>query len=340
VNERASQRRTFLVVFGKIIALYSSMQSIHARLRYCRPLFDVLLVVLLSATYVHAAPGAPSDQPVQVQMKNVALHVDEDTVVNVSRLRGELIGTRSGAPPFFDDKDSFIVRIDSAEIAITAAGLSRLMNEHVLKDAGASLRAVEIGIEGGRLTIKGKVGKGVSVPFTMVATPSVDRGNLRLHPTSLKALGIPVKKLLSLFRVELDELVKVNRDRGMRLDGDDFVLEPSRLLPSPKIEGKLQAVRVEQDRIVQVFGPGRLPPLHPPDPSANYMYYRGGTLRFSKLTMIDADMELIDLNRTDPFDFFQEKYVAQLVAGYSKNTPARGLKVYMPDYHRVKPAGP
>jgi hypothetical protein len=111
-------------------------------------------------------------------------------------------------------------------------------------------------------------------------------------------------------------------------------------VPSPKIEGTLQAVRVEQAKMVQVFGPGRLPPLHPPEPAANYMYYRGGTLRFGKLTMTDADMELIDMNRADPFDFFQERYLVQLVAGYSKNTLTRGLKVYMPDYYRVKSAGP
>jgi len=174
----------------------------------------------------------------------------------------------------------------------------------------------------------------------LAATPSVDRGNLRLHPTSVKALGIPVKKLMSLFHVELDALVNVNRARGMRIDGDDFVLEPAALVPPPRIEGQLQSVRVEQDRLVQIFGPGHLPPLNPPEPAGNYLYYRGGTLRFGKLTMTDADMQLIDRNPSDPFDFFQERYNRQLVAGYSKNTPALGLKVYMPDYHRVESAGP
>ena len=65
------------------------------------------------------------------------------------------------------------------------------------------------------------------------------------------------------------------------------------------------------------------------------MYYRGGVLRFGKLTMNDADMQLIDPDPADPFDFFQDRYNVQLVAGYSKNTPEHALKVYMPDYHRV-----
>jgi hypothetical protein len=46
-------------------------------------------------------------------------------------------------------------------------------------------------------------------------------------------------------------------------------------------------------------------------------------------------MQLIDNDPSDPFDFFQERYKDQLVAGYSQNTPALGLKVYMPDYQSV-----
>ena len=48
--------------------------------------------------------------------------------------------------------------------------------------------------------------------------------------------------------------------------------------------------------------------------------------------MHDADLQLIDSDPKDPFDFFPSKYEGQLVAGYSKNTPAGGLRTYMPDY--------
>ena len=55
------------------------------------------------------------------------------------------------------------------------------------------------------------------------------------------------------------------------------------------------------------------------------------TLRFGKLTMRDTDLLLVDKDPKDAFDFSPERYNAQLVAGYSKNTPAHGLIVYMPD---------
>jgi hypothetical protein len=85
------------------------------------------------------------------------------------------------------------------------------------------------------------------------------------------------------------------------------------------------------------------PPPRPatlPLPSArNYLYFFGGSIRFGKLTMSDADMQLIDADPSTPFDFFPAKYEAQLVAGYSRNTKRKGLQVFMPDYSRVAANG-
>jgi hypothetical protein len=47
--------------------------------------------------------------------------------------------------------------------------------------------------------------------------------------------------------------------------------------------------------------------------------------------MTDADLEIVG-NRPNVFDFFQREYQKQLVAGYSKNTPANGLVAHMVDY--------
>jgi len=70
------------------------------------------------------------------------------------------------------------------------------------------------------------------------------------------------------------------------------------------------------------------------------MYYRGGILRFGKLTMVRTDLLLLDADQKDVFDFSPERYNAQLVAGYSKNTPAQGLIVYMPAFADLPPARP
>jgi len=272
-------------------------------------------------------------------MRNVELHIDPTTVVGVRRLRGELVSTRAGQPPVFDDKTSFRVRIDSAEIAIRTDSLSNLLNRYTFAYDGSPVTRLTVATEAGRLRITGRLRKGISVPFTVVAEPTVDPdGALRLKTVSARALGFVPRGFLSFLGIELDDLVHVKNRPGVRVDGNDFVLGAAGLVPPPRIEGRLTTVRVEQNRLVQFFGPGRSAPLKPPDPSSNYMYYRGGILRFGKLTMTDTDMELIDQNSEDPFDFFQDKYADQLVAGYSKNTEAMGLKVFMPDYHRLRRA--
>jgi len=56
--------------------------------------------------------------------------------------------------------------------------------------------------------------------------------------------------------------------------------------------------------------------------------------------MTDTDLELVDEDPRDPFDFSVDHWNDQLVAGYSKNTPNRGLKAHMPDHNDLKPPEP
>jgi hypothetical protein len=262
-------------------------------------------------------------------------------VLEIRRIDGALIRTRADQPPIFDDQRSFKLRIDSGEIAMSALALTRLMNDYVFAYAGAPLKDLVISIEGGRMRQKGTFHKGIDIPFSILADVSATSdGRIRLHPTSVKTAGIPSGGLMKMFGLELDELIKVNRAPGVELKSNDFLLEPGRLLPSPAIVGRLTEVKVTGDRIVQVFGSSSAArTLIPPDRGArNYMYYRGGTLKFGKLTMSDADMQLIDADTRDAFDFYPARYLQQLVAGYSKNTPSGGLKVYMPDYNQIRGA--
>jgi hypothetical protein len=48
--------------------------------------------------------------------------------------------------------------------------------------------------------------------------------------------------------------------------------------------------------------------------------------------MARTDLELVDKDPKDPFDFSVDHWSEQLVAGYSRTTASRGLKAHMPDY--------
>jgi hypothetical protein len=65
------------------------------------------------------------------------------------------------------------------------------------------------------------------------------------------------------------------------------------------------------------------------------MYHRGGVLRFGKLTMSDADLEIVSESQHTPFEFSLADYNRQLTAGYSKNTISHGLIVFMRDFSQL-----
>lgn len=282
-----------------------------------------------------APPPALTRGPVRVEMKNVYLHVAEGVVLKIRSLRGALMRTASSRPPVFDIRDSFVMRIDAGEIAMSTASLTALMNNYVFAYRKAPIKDLEITTdEKGRLEHEGVLDKGVDIPFKTKAVimPNGD-GRIRVHAKSIKAAGLPVKGLMGLLGIEMDDMVKLQAGRGIMVDDNDFILDPQWMLPPPHLRGSVTSVRIEGDDVVQVFGAGPAPGrrLCPYSQYRNYMYFRGGHLRFGKLTMADADLALIDQDARDPFDFNLERYNVQLVAGYSKNTPSKGLKTFMPD---------
>jgi hypothetical protein len=300
--------------------------------------FAVILAAALCRT---AAPGEPAaETPVDIQMRNIDFRIAGDIVLQIRKLRGQLRRTKPDVPVTFDDPASFRVEIDTAEVAVTPASMTALMNSHVLAYEGSPVKNVQITLKGDRLVQKGTVKKGVDLPFeiegSLAATPE---GEIRLHAEKIKAAHLPVKGLLHLFGQDLEDLVKTGGSRGMRIDGDDIILAPRGLTPPPHMEGRVTRVAVVDGRIVQVFDSGRrLPALQPPLRTAAYIYHRNGVLRFGKLTMNDADLQIVG-DRPGVFEFFQREYKKQLVAGYSKNTAANGLVAHMADYSRFrKPA--
>lgn len=271
-------------------------------------------------------------------MHAVNLHLDQSTVVEVRQLRGQMIPTRPHQPVTFDDATSFKMRLNSAEIAVGATTLADLLNQRVFNNPGAPLKNITMKIENGRINQKGTMHKGVNLPFEVEgpvdATPD---GEIRLHVQKVASAHVPVKGLLHFLGEDLSALVKIRKDRGVRVEGDDILIQPSRLLPPPEIDGKISSLRVEDDRIVLIFQSGASSQLNPPYKTDAYIYHRGGVLRFGKLTMADADLEIVSESPQKLFDFSLPEYNRQLAAGYSKSTASLGLIVFMRD---LKVLGP
>ncbi|MGD0778447.1 MAG: hypothetical protein ABSC05_37175 [Candidatus Solibacter sp.] len=277
----------------------------------------------------------------QVEMVNVNLHLDPVLILRIRYLEGQFLPTRKGRPPTFDDKLSYIVAIDSAEVGVSMASMTHAMNTYVFNEPDAPLKDLTLSAEGGEIKQTGTLKKGPGIPFEMVGTMSATPdGKIRIHSTKVKAAHLPVGGLMKLFGLDMAKLINTRNTKGITVDDNDLILDPTLMLPPPRMRGRISSVRIEGDEIVQTFGQQKKG-WRPQMPHANYMAYRGGVLRFGKLTMTDTDMRLIDADPTDPFDFFPDHYNEHLVAGYSKTTASGGLLVYMPDYNKIgKPLSP
>jgi len=73
--------------------------------------------------------------------------------------------------------------------------------------------------------------------------------------------------------------------------------------------------------------------VRPDTTHPNYVYFRGGELRFGKLLMSNTDLQIVDADPRTPFDLNLPRYKDQLVAGRSRTLANQGLVVVMPDFY-------
>src|SRR6202008_1050213 len=105
-------------------------------------------------------------------------------------------------------------------------------SDYVFGYPKAPLKKIEISTKGNQIRISARMHKVIDVPVRIVGdlSPTAD-GKIKLHPTSNKAAGIPVKGFLRLFGADLADVMKANEERGVRLEGDDIIFDQERMIP-------------------------------------------------------------------------------------------------------------
>jgi hypothetical protein len=307
------------------------------RRNFASRLFSFLIMACLFLPGIIAAQEAKEkpDTAVRTQMRNVNYRFTDNIAVQINALNGALVPTGNNESPFFDDKNSFRIRIDSAEIAISPTDLANLLNSYVFVGADSPLARISVTIVNGQLRIKGRLRDKGDIPFEAqgVMSPTSD-GRIRLHSEKIKALHIPVKGLMDAFGIAVNDLITSGKVPGVQAEENDLILDLQRILPPPHIDGKVTAIRVTNNSIIQTFGGNGGAPAAKLQ-NANYMSYKGNRLRFGKLTMDDADITLYELDSADPMDFFLDHYKEQIAAGYSKISVNSQLRIFLKDFNKL-----
>lgn len=289
-----------------------------------------MIPAMPAASEPDAKPGV-----IHAEMRNVIYHYTEPISVHIAYLKGELHPTQPGSLPFFDDANSFTLSIESARISITTAALANIMNQYALAAPDAPIKGLIITPSAGKLKIKGRLHSKGDLPFESEGSLSVTPdGEIRIHTEKLKAGHLPVKGLMDLVGESIAKLIDTRKISGLRADKDDLLINPAELFPPPHIHGRLRAISIVGNEIVQEYG---TPSALSEKISGNYMAYYGAPIRFGKLIMTETDLVLMDLDPRDPFDFFLAHYRNQLAAGYTKTTLSFGLRCYFRDYNKLTP---
>ncbi len=221
---------------------------------WCALLICCFAVPAIVATQ-DSKPAEKGDGSVRAQMRNVKYRFSDKVSVQINTLNGAFVPTGDNEMPVFDDKNSFKIRIDSAEIAISPQDLANLLNDYVFARPGSQLSGLLVSTTNkGHLKVKGKLKDKGGIPFESegALSPTPD-GRLRLHADKVKALKIPVKGLMDAFGIEIGDLIKSGKVPGVTAEGNDLIFDVEQILPAPRIEGKVTKVRVEPNTIIQTF---------------------------------------------------------------------------------------
>ena len=286
------------------------------------------------------ASTSESGGTVRLAMKNVEYHLTDQIVVHVGTLNGRL-KPKPGGIPVFDDKQSFSIDVDSGSVRLSMTALTNDLNDYVFAKPDASLKKLTASTKGNQLIVKGLLVSKGGIPFETDGTLSITpEGMIRVHTEKVKALRLPVKGLMDMLGLDTATMLNTKKVEGVSVDKDDLILDPGKILPPPELSGHLASVGIENNEIALVFKPAegsaKQEFLTSTCGGRNYLLFKGGSIRFGKLTMSDADLELIDSDPADSFDFSIDHYQDQLVAGYSKMTRKGGLCVHIPDFDKIK----
>src|ERR1700730_19144408 len=112
---------------------------------------------------------------------------------------------------------------------------------------------------------------------------------------------------MDMLGLDTANLLNTKKVEGVTVDKDDLILDPQQILPPPQMRGRLTSIQIANGAIVLVFGTQGQKGQHAVISSScggrNFQSFKGGSVRFWKLTMNDADMEFGGLESSGSFCF-------------------------------------
>jgi hypothetical protein len=267
--------------------------------------------------------------------RNLLYRLDKHVSMFLVDMNADILLKDPSLPFIPANKSDYKLLIHRAVVEKGAGDLEHLMNTYVFNDADSPLKDLRMSFRGDRLVMAGKMKKGVWVGFEMEGTlePTPD-GRLRLVPRVIKSMGLRVDGLMALFGLEMAKLLKMREDKGLVLQGNDILMDISKLYPPPTLLARVTAVSIRNNamHIEMDDGKARPWPEDLPLPQArSCLLMWGGDVLINSVLNLNAKMQVLDASPNTPQVFALDRYREQLEAGTVTPTRQGHLIAYVPD---------
>lgn len=273
----------------------------------------------------------------QFYTRNVMYRVDDDVVIGMPDLNADIVVKRPNQAFVPANLNDFVVNIHTGNLVIDDAAMTAIFNKFVFNYPGSPLSDLKIANKDGRVAMSGTLHKGLPLPFSMEGTLAADgEGHLVLKPENVKSAGIPVKGIMEVIGLEMASLIN-SKAAGVKIEGNNIVIYPGKLLPPPAINCFAAGAKVEQGRVTMILDDKvRRPNPELPEPNAkNFLLMWGGNILINNHLITDAKIMQIDMTPNDPMHYYMPLYREQLAAGYT--VADSGVTIaYVPDIRSTK----
>ncbi len=104
----------------------------------------MLAIPLISVAGSHRGSRSQKAPSVAVWMHNVDYRFTDSVMVHIQDLAGRLVPTSSQVVPVFDDKNSFRIDIDYAQVSVDPEDLTRLLNGYAFAERDSPLKNIAV----------------------------------------------------------------------------------------------------------------------------------------------------------------------------------------------------
>lgn len=334
------------LIFGILLSLFLAVGLVFATqkyLRYIKRSDNIPLYEVKKPRRIYTSTGNET----LMSLKNVNFRFTPRINLELAYLKAKLTALPPNTLLNFDDINSFQIRILEGEALLHVDVMKHIFKDNIFNYEGSPLKLDTIqllppGKDGSnQVKLTGEMKFILWLKFEMIGDLLLDKQNMKIviAAKQIKALYNPYTKgLLGFIGLNLEKLLPVPDGRGIAIRKNKIIVSPYSLFPPPKLSGDIESMSIQGDNVLLKFQSNtrvQLPP--PPRPNAaNYLFVYKGDLKFGKLVMYDAYLEMVDKDPSDIFDFYLKDYHRVLTSGGSAIIqPNKSVLVNMPDYNDV-----